>query len=67
MQDHARIEAYRKMPQEERWREVQALMTYAWRFLKQLPHEEVARRLAEDRKRHDDSDEIMLAHLRKYL
>lgn len=61
-----RIEAYRMMSQEERWREVEELMTFAWRFLKQLPHEEVERRLAFDRKQHDESDEIVLAHLRRF-
>ena len=66
MLSDARIEAYRKMPQAERWREVEELMTFAWRFLKQLPEEEVERRLAEDRRRHDEGDEIVLAHLRRF-
>lgn len=61
-----RIEAYRKMSPEERWREVEALMTLAWRMLKQLPHEEVARRLAIDQQQHDEADEIVLEHLRRH-
>ena len=66
MLSDAKIEAYRKMTQEERWREVEQLMTFAWRFLKQLPEEEVARRLAHDRQQHDESDAIVLAHLRRF-
>jgi hypothetical protein len=66
MLDEARLEAYRKMSPAERWREVEALMTFAWRTLKQLPREEVERRLAIDRKWHDDGDEIILAHLRRF-
>jgi len=66
MLSDAKIEAYRKMSQPERWREVEALMTYAWNQLKQLPHDEVARRLARDKKEHDDADEIILAHLRRF-
>lgn len=66
MLSKAQIEAYRTMSQAERWREVEALMTLAWRSLQQLPHEEVARRLAEDRRRHDEADEIMLEHLRRF-
>jgi hypothetical protein len=67
MVSDAQIQRYRAMSQEERWREVEALMTFAWRFLQQLPHEEVARRLALDRQKHDESDEAMLAHLRRFL
>jgi hypothetical protein len=66
MLSQAQIEAYRKMTQEERWREVEALMTFAWRYLQQLPKDEVARRLAYDQRQHDEADEIMLAHLRKF-
>jgi hypothetical protein len=66
MLSDARTEAYRKMPQAERWREVEALMTLAWRSLKHLPPEEVDRRLASDRLRHDEGDEVMLAHLRRF-
>lgn len=41
-------------------------MTFAWRFLRQLPEEEVSRRLALDRRQHDEGDEIVLAHLRRF-
>lgn len=54
------------MSQAERWREVEALMTLAWRTLKQLPPDEVERRLAYDRERQDRADAVMLAHLRRY-
>ena len=60
-----RIAAYRSMSQEERWREVEQLMTLAWRSLQELPPEEVQRRLDRDRQEHDRADEIMLAHLRR--
>lgn len=52
MLSEAQIEAYRRMTQEERWREVEALMTFAWRFLKELPDKERERRLAYDREQH---------------
>lgn len=60
-----KIQAYRRMTQEERWREVEALMTLAWDSLKQLPKEEVERRLAQDRKWHDEGDELVRARLRR--
>jgi len=60
-----RIAAYRAMSQEERWREVEQLMTLAWRSLQHLPPEEIQRRLDRDRQEHDRADEIMLAHLRR--
>ncbi len=63
MLSDAQLEAYREMKPEERWREVEALMSFAWRFLKELPDEEVERRLAHDRDRHDESDAIILDHL----
>lgn len=66
MLSEEQLEAYRNMSQEERWREVEALMTYAWRYLQTLPAEEVQRRLDLDAAEHDKSDQIMLAHLRKY-
>lgn len=34
-----KIEAYRRMTPEERWREVEELMTLAWRDLLALPEE----------------------------
>jgi len=61
---HDQVERYRMMSQPERWREVEALMSFAWRSLKQLPAEERTRRLKEDERRHDEADEIVLAHLR---
>ena len=66
MISQAKLEAYRAMTVEERWREVEALMTFAWRSLKQLPHEEVERRLAYDREQHDKSDAIILDYLRRF-
>lgn len=66
MLSREQVEAYRAMSPEERWREVEALMDLAWRTLQQLPDEEVARRLALDRKWHDEGDEIMLEHLRRH-
>lgn len=66
MLSEAQIEAYRRMTVEERWREVEELMSFAWRFLKELPEEEVERRLAYDREQHDQADEIILDHLRRF-
>ena len=66
MISEAQLENYRNMTQEERWHEVEQLMTFAWRFLKELPHEEVERRLAYDREQHDKSDEIVLEYLRRF-
>ena len=37
-----RIERYRRMTPEERWREVEELMTLAWRSLLELPVGEAA-------------------------
>jgi hypothetical protein len=66
MLSEAQLEAYRSMTVEERWQEVEALMTLAWRFLKALPHEEAERRLAYDREQHDKSDAIILDYLRRF-
>lgn len=65
MQGKEQIEAYRRMPQSERWRLVEILMDDAWNFLKQLPPEEARRRLAIDQRMHDESDRNMLEHLRR--
>lgn len=61
-----KLEAYRRMTPEERWREVEALMTFAWRSLKSLPREEMERRLAYDTEQHDKSDAIILEFLRRF-
>lgn len=66
MLSEAKLEAYRGMTIEERWREVEGLMSFAWRFLKELPEEEVERRLAYDREQHDKSDAIILDYLRRF-
>jgi hypothetical protein len=66
MLSREQLEAYRAMTLEQRWRETEALMALAWRMLKELPHEEVERRLAYDREEHDKADAIVLAHLRRY-
>jgi hypothetical protein len=64
MQSDARIEAYRRMTPEDRWREVEDLMTLAWRSLLDLPDAERQRRLAVIRDEHETSDAILLQHLR---
>ena len=64
MQSDARIEAYRHMTPEDRWREVENLMTLAWRSLLDLPDAERQRRLAVIRDEHEASDAILLQHLR---
>ena len=60
-----KIEAYRRMTPEERWREVEELMTLAWRMLLELPEDERNRRLAIIREEHEKSDAIILDHLRR--
>lgn len=60
-----RIEAYRRMTPAERWREVEALMTFAWRDLKRRPREERERILAVIRAQHEESDRLMLEGLRR--
>jgi hypothetical protein len=64
MLSEAKLEAYRKMTVEERWREVEALMTDSWRFLKELPGDEMRRRLSLARAAKEESDRAMLEHLR---
>ena len=63
MLSKAKIEAYRRMTPEERWREVEELMTFAWRTLRELPEEERRRRWDLIRREHETSDAIMLEHL----
>jgi hypothetical protein len=60
-----RIEAYRRMSPEERWREVEELMTVAWRDLKARPRDERERILAVIREEHELSDAVMLEGLRR--
>ena len=67
MLSDAKIEAYRRMTPEERWREVEELMTLAWRTLLAMPEEERNRRLALIREEHEESDAIILAKLRSLL
>ncbi len=59
-----RIEAYRRMTPEERWREVEELMTLAWHSLLELPVEERNRRLALIREEHEESDRILIEFFR---
>jgi hypothetical protein len=63
MLSEEKIRAYRLMSPEERWREVEELMTLAWRSLLALPEEERRRRLQMVRVEHDASDAVLLEHL----
>jgi hypothetical protein len=65
MLSESKLAAYREMSVEERWHEVEQLMTFAWRFLKELPPEELERRLAYDQEQHDKSDAMVLEYLRR--
>lgn len=67
MLSEEKLEAYRRMTPEERWREVEELRTLAWRDLCALPPEERERRLAIIRQEHEESDAIKLEHLRRYF
>ena len=53
------------MTPEERWREVEELMTLAWRSLCERSAEERARVLRAAREAHDASDALMLEALRR--
>jgi hypothetical protein len=66
MLDEQRLERYRRMTPDERWSEVEELMTLAWRSLLELPEEERQRRLDLIREEHELSDAIILAHLRQF-
>ncbi len=63
MLSEEKIRAYRLMSPEERWREVEELMTFAWRSLLALPEEERRRRLQLIREESEASDAAILAHL----
>jgi hypothetical protein len=60
-----RLAAYRRMTPAERWREVEALMTLAWRTLQALPESERRRRLDIVRAQHDASNDALLAALQR--
>ncbi len=66
MLSEERLAAYRKMTPDERWREVEELMTLAWRSLLELPLEERNRRLEIIRREHEESDAVLIAHLKRY-
>lgn len=65
MLSEQKLAAYRRMTPEERWREVEELMTLAWRTLLEMPEEERRRRLAIIREEHEASDAALLDHLRR--
>jgi len=66
MLDEKQIERYRNMTQADRWREVEALMDFAWSMLKDLPPEEVQRRLDADYKAHDEADHRIMEFLGRF-
>lgn len=53
------------MSPEERWREVEELMTLAWRALQERTPEERERILQKIREPHEASDSLMLQALRR--
>ena len=63
MLSEEKIRAYRRMSPEERWSEVEELMTFAWRSLLDLSEEERRRRLLLIREERDASDSALLEHL----
>lgn len=65
MLSEAKLQAYRRMTPEQRWREVEELMTLSWRSLLELPEPERLRRLALIREEHERSNRAMLNHFRK--
>ncbi|MCI0339697.1 MAG: hypothetical protein L0216_00865 [Planctomycetales bacterium] len=66
MLSRKKIEMYRRMTPEERWVEVEALMTDAWRALLELPEADRQRRLARIREEHERSNAALLEHLRQH-
>lgn len=60
-----KLEEYRRMAPGDRWREVEELMTLAWRSLLDLPPGERQRRLDMIREEHEASDRIIIEHLRR--
>ena len=65
MLSDAKIQAYRDMTPEERWREVEELMTLAWRDLLARPPEERERILRHVREEGDLGDALLLEGLRR--
>ena len=63
MLSEAKVAAYRRMTPEERWREVEELMSLAWRTLLDLPAEERARRMAVMRKEHETDNAVLVKYL----
>ena len=61
-----KIEMYRRMTPQERWKEVEELMTLAWRSLLELPAEERRRRLDLIRREHAESNDRIVEHLRRF-
>ena len=61
-----RIQHYRRMSPAERWREVEELMTLAWRTLAALPDEERQRRLSLLRQRQEASTQAMVDYLERH-
>lgn len=64
MLSEAKIAAYRLMTPEQRWREVEELMTIAWRTLQALPADEFAQRMQVIRDEHESSNRLILERLR---
>lgn len=60
-----RLEMYRKMTPEERWREVREMMRSSWEWLLRLPPEDLDKRLALIRRQHDEGNELIAKKLRE--
>ena len=65
MLSEEKIKKYRAMSPEERWKEVEELMTFAWHTLREMPEGERKKRLDAIRQEHDKSNEALLEHLRR--
>lgn len=65
MLSDAKVEAYRRMTPEERWREVEELMTLAWRSLLELPEDDRRRRLEIIRREHEEGNALIVEALRR--
>ena len=64
MQSKEQIESFRKMTPTERWGICKDLMEFAWKRLRELPHDECERRLELARRQHNQSNEILAEKLK---
>ena len=65
MLSKATIEHARRMSPDDKWKAMFEAIETAWKHLSSLPPEEMDRRIAYLRRRHDLSNRLMLERMRK--